>query len=141
MQSPGLKTYALVESLDLFPTLIELCNLPSPKGLEGISLVPILKNPSAKNTNIAFTQHPRPAYYDREPSKQPTHMGYSIRTEKIRYTQWRNWKTGEVEASELYNHDSDPTELTNAINNNKFDTQLSEARALLQKQFPKVSRP
>lgn len=48
MQSPGLKTYALVESLDLFPTLIELCNLPSPKGLEGISLVPILKNPSAK---------------------------------------------------------------------------------------------
>lgn len=141
MQSPGLKAQALVESLDLFPTLIELCNLPSPKGLEGRSLVPMLTDPSNKNTNIAFTQHPRPAYYDREPSKQPTHMGYSIRTEKNRYTEWRNWKTGEVEASELYNHDSDPTELTNAINDNKLETQLIEARALLQKQFPKVPRP
>lgn len=141
MQNPGIKTHEIVESLDIFPTLVELCNLPSPKGLDGKSLVSIIANPSGKNSNIAFTQHPRPAYYDREPSKQPSHMGYSIRTEKFRYTEWRNWTTGKVEASEFYNHDSDPNELTNSISDSKFEKQLNHSRDLLQKQFPKSLTP
>lgn len=137
IKNPGMKSGAVVESLDLFPTLIELCNLPFPGRLEGKSLVPILKDPSTKNTNIAFTQHPRPAYFDREPSKQPTHMGYSIRTEKLRYTEWRNWKTGAIEAVELYNHESDPNELANAYRDTNLQKEMNEARDLLQRQFPR----
>ena len=40
-------------------------------------------------------------------------MGYSIRTERYRYTEWRDFQTGGVQAKELYDHRSDPQETTN----------------------------
>ncbi len=138
---PGTKTTAIVECLDLYPTLTEICKFKLPTKVEGTSLVPLLNNPNYKNNNIAFTQHPRPAYYDREPSKMPTHMGYSIRTDKIRYTEWRNWKTGETDWAELYDHTSDTTELTNFISENKYLDEKTKAKNLLQSQFPKKTKP
>ena len=56
----GQRTSSLVELLDLFPTLVELCGLPRPDGLEGISLVPVLNDVSKSVKPAAFTQHPRP---------------------------------------------------------------------------------
>jgi iduronate 2-sulfatase len=109
------KTDALSELVDLFPTLIELCSLPKPAGLEGSSLVPVLRDPSASVDAAAFTQHPRPAYYDREPGGQPSTMGYSVRTKDVRYTEWRDWKTKEVTARELYDAAQEPAELINVI--------------------------
>ena len=55
-------TESLVELLDIYPTLTDLCRLPSPDNLEGKSLVPILKHPQAKVKPVALTQHCRPAY-------------------------------------------------------------------------------
>ena len=40
-------------------------------------------------------------------------MGYSMRTPQYRYTEWRNFRTGDVEALELYDHNEDPLEMTN----------------------------
>jgi iduronate 2-sulfatase len=131
-----------VELLDLFPTLVELCELPSPPGLEGTSLAPALHgNHDAARKTAAFTQHPRPAYYDREPDKQPKSMGVSVRTPTVRYTEWRDWKTGEVVARELYDHAKDPQELRNAIDDPALAKERESAAALLLKQFPITPHP
>ena len=108
---PGQKTKSLVELLDLYPTLAELCNLPVPKELEGKSLRPILADPQATVKDAALTQHPRPAYSPA--GKNPEAMGYSIRTDRYRYTEWRKFKSKEILARELYDHQTDPDETKN----------------------------
>lgn len=135
---PASQSDSLVELLDLFPTLVDLCGLPKPEGLEGASLSPALRDPAAQIKPAAFTQHPRPAYYDREPSKTPTVMGCSVRTPLVRYTEWRDWKTGETVARELYDAKSDPAEMHNAIDSPALAAAQREAAALLAKQFPIV---
>ncbi len=109
----GQRTRALVELLDLYPTLADLCGLPAPPGLEGKSLRAVLDDPSATIKPAAFTQHPRPAY---PPAGQdPSAMGYSMRTDRYRYTEWRDFATGDVLARELYDHHEDPLETRNVV--------------------------
>lgn len=125
-------TTALTELVDVFPTLTELCGLPTPPGLAGLSLAPVLADPTRSVKSAAFTQHPRPAYFDREPSGLPTAMGYSVRTATGRYTEWREWRTGRVVCREYYDHTRDPQELANMP-----DAPASAAaRAALHTQFP-----
>lgn len=135
-KNAGRRTQSLVELVDVFPTLVDLCGLPQPAGLEGLSLAPVLEDPSKAVKTAAFTQHPRPAYYDREPSKQPSSMGCSVRTGKVRYTEWRGWVTGEVTARELYDNSQEPAETRNVVEDEQFAGALDEAKQLLRKQFP-----
>ena len=121
--APGLKapqrTEALVELLDLFPTLVDLCGLPSPKHtLEGRSLRPILEDPKATVKEAAHTWHPRPAYPPA--GKNPEVMGHSMRTSRFRYTEWRDFKSGKPVAQELYDHRDDPGETVNLAREPKF---------------------
>jgi iduronate 2-sulfatase len=132
------QTKSLAELIDLFPTLVELCGLPQPAGLEGTSLVPVLKDPATSVKAAAFTQHPRPAYYDREPGKVPKAMGCSVRTDEVSYTEWRDWATGEVVARELYATETDPGELRNAIDDTALQLARAKAARLLRAQFPPV---
>lgn len=134
--SAGQRTSSPTELLDLFPTLTALCGLPKPEGLEGTDLAPLLSHPSLPLKPAAFTQHPRPAYYDREPGSQPSVMGVSVRTARVRYTEWRDWKTGEPVARELYDAANDPNEMRNAVDSPALAEAQSEAAALLRKQFP-----
>ena len=107
----GQRSRSLVELLDLYPTLADLCGLDPPDHLEGKSLRPVLENPRATVKPAAYTWHPRPAY---PPSgKDPTAMGYSMRTPTHRYTEWRRFPGGDVLARELYDHRSDPDETIN----------------------------
>ncbi len=108
-KAKGTSASAPVELLDMYPTLVELCGLPVVKTLEGASLVPMLNDPKAQVKPAAITQHPRPAYY----KGQSEFMGYSARSARWRYTEWRNWKNGSVVARELYDHDKDPLETVN----------------------------
>ena len=88
-----------VELLDLYPTLADLCGLANvPANLQGKSLRPLLDNPAAKWDRPAVSQMQRPA------QKQ---MGYSIRTERYRYTEWVGG------AEELYDYQADPKEVQN----------------------------
>jgi len=103
------KTDALVELVDIYPTLVELCGLPMPGALEGTSMVPLLDDPKQPWKKAAFTQHPRP-FYSRT---KPKTMGYSIRTDRYRYTEWRDIESGKVVVREMYNHHSDPGETVN----------------------------
>jgi iduronate 2-sulfatase len=132
----GKSTRSLAELLDLFPTLVELCGLPASPQTEGVSLAPVLRDVSASVRPAAFTQHPRPAYYDRQPPFQPQAMGYSIRTDRVRYTEWRDWKSGEVLARELYDHESDEPELRNAIKDSHLSSALEDAQRQLSSRFP-----
>ena len=140
----GAKTDSLVELLDLYPTLVDLCGLKAPKGLEGVSLRPILNDPGHAVKAAAFTQHPRPAYYKGD----PTVMGYSLRSSRYRYTEWRNWKTHRVAARELYDHRNDPGESRNIASraeNNKlmlgFSKRILASFSSLEAKVPRRKRP
>jgi len=134
----GSKTDSFAELVDLFPTLVEMCGLPMPDGLDGDSLVRVLLDPTKSVKPAAYTQHPRPAYFDREPEKRPLAMGYSVRTDAVRYTEWRDWITGEVVARELYDHRQDTPELKNQAGKSEFAEVQTEAEKLLQIKFPTV---
>lgn len=110
MHKAGQRTQALVELLDVYPTLTDLCGLDAPSGLEGVSLRPLLEDPKTVVKRVALTQTPRPNYPRGE---LPEVMGYSIRTERYRYTQWQDFESGQVQARELYDHQQDPSELIN----------------------------
>ncbi|MDB4654368.1 sulfatase [bacterium] len=111
-QTEGKRVPGIAELLDLFPTLTELCGIPKPSGLAGTSLVPLLKNPDIAAKQFALTQTPRPNY---PRGKPPVHMGYSIRTDELRYTEWRNFQTDQVVSRELYDHSRDPLETENIV--------------------------
>ncbi len=110
-QKSGIKAEATSEFVDIFPTLCDLVNIPKPKHLDGVSLVPAIKNPSAEVRNYALSQYPR----------GKDKMGYSIRTKQFRYTVWvgKNWKTNmqfddnTVIAREMYDYSKDPLETEN----------------------------
>jgi hypothetical protein len=104
------RTSAMVELLDLYPTLVQLCGLPPAFGLEGQSLVPILRNPSLPGKPVVISQHPHPSY------RPSTHMGYALRTPQNRYVEWRDLVTGAVTDRELYDEIADPKETTNHAN-------------------------
>ena len=137
----GKRTSSMAELVDIFPTLIGLCDLPSPEGLEGKSLIPVLGDPSKLVKNAAFTQHPRPAYFDRTPSMLPEAMGVSVRTSRARYTEWRDWKTGKSVARELYLDSDEPAETRSMIDDPHAAEIQRESEDLLRVQFPVVEHP
>jgi iduronate 2-sulfatase len=132
----GERVASVVELVDLYPTIAGICGLQSGQNLAGTSLQPLLNDPQAAVKQAAFTQHPRPAYYDRTESKTPTAMGYSVRTVDVRYTEWREWSTGKVLARELYDHRTDAQELTNVADSPPDATVFQPAVAALHQQFP-----
>lgn len=114
---PGLKggrrVAGVVELLDLYPTLVDLCGGEVPERLEGVSLRPMLEGTRDEVKDAAFTWHPRPAYPAE--GKDPEFMGYSMRTERFRYTEWRRWNDEELIARELYDHKVDSEENHNVV--------------------------
>jgi arylsulfatase A-like enzyme len=110
MAKAGGEIDALVEFVDIYPTLAELAGLPLPAHLEGISFKPLLANPDRPWKTAAFSQYPRKS------GKQDL-MGYTMRTDRYRYTKWVDRKNhSKVDAVELYDRQTDPQENTNIAN-------------------------
>ena len=128
-QTEGQRISGLAELLDLFPTLTELCGIPNPVGLAGTSLVPLLNHPNREAKQVALPQTPRPNY---PRGKRPIHMGYSMRTEGLRYTEWRNFQTDQVVSRELYNHSLDPLETENVADSRANAPTIKQLSAQLQ---------
>jgi iduronate 2-sulfatase len=122
------RTHSLVELLDIYPTLADLCNLQSPPDLAGRSLVSILRNPRSTVKDVALTQHCRPAYPTN--GSDPEAIGYSIRTDRYRYTEWRDYRSGAILAHELYDHKRDPNETANVFSKSNQHLRKNLAAAL-----------
>lgn len=109
-----------VEFVDLYPTLADLCGLAAPAGLAGRSLRPLLQDPRAAWDKPALTQVQRGAGAN-------AFMGYSVRTERYRYTEWDEGRRG----AELYDYDRDPKELHNLAQDPKYAQTVAELKARL----------
>jgi iduronate 2-sulfatase len=97
-RAAGKKASALIELLDLYPTLTALTGLPDGPKVEGRNISRLLDDPVQDDYCVAFSQFPRPW-----PGRQsPTTMGYTVRTHDYRYVEWRNVTDGKVVARELY---------------------------------------
>jgi iduronate 2-sulfatase len=105
---------AMVELIDLYPTLCELCGLQPPKHLQGKSLVPVLTDPTAKHREYAYSSYP---HYNRD-IKKPV-VGHSIRNRSYRYTEWWEKDTDRVVARVATNIEADPGETTNLLPENE----------------------
>lgn len=133
----GRRVPEIVESLDLYPTLLELAGLPSNDAAEGRSLVPLIEGHGTGGGTVrcACSQHPRPspelARVESTQAKPWQAMGYSVRTDAWRYTEWRSWTTGEVMARELYDHRTDPGETRNAAGDPSQGAAVRECGELL----------
>lgn len=105
MYVPGIKggnsTKALVEFVDIYPSVSEACGVTPPTGLEGKSYLPLMRNPAAEWKEIAYSQYPR-----------GRNMGYSARSSQYRFTGWFDQK-GQIFQSELYDYQNDPDETVN----------------------------
>lgn len=95
MRTAGGSSQSPAEMIDFYPTLAELCRLPAPANLPGVSLRPVLDDPAASPRKDALTQFA---------------TGYSLRTPRYRYTEWGAEGSG---GAELYDHASDPGEMHN----------------------------
>jgi arylsulfatase A-like enzyme len=107
LKSAGARTDALAEFVDIYPTLAEACGLPLPAHLAGNSQLPVLRDPTTKVKDAAYSQYPRS--HEREQL-----MGYTMRTDRYRYTRWLlRGDHSQVRAVELYDHVNDPQENVN----------------------------
>lgn len=104
--NPGTATRQLAETVDIFPTLAELAGLPAPEGpqpLDGLSLVPVLRDPSRTIRDHAYHCYPR-----------GERMGRAIRTERYRLVEWKEpGAPADAADLELYDYQADPDERKN----------------------------
>lgn len=123
------QTSKIVEMLDLYPTLAELCNLKdTPADLDGRSVVSLLKDVNADWDGAALSQ----VYRSRNPfiqymQKGEQAIGRSIRIDRYRYTEWNDGEKG----GELYDYKTDPNEYNNLYGNPKYKKLQAEMRAKL----------
>lgn len=101
MKAAGQTTDALVEFVDIYPTLAELAGLPVPDGLEGTSFAPLLNDRAKPWKGSAISEYPKGG-----------HRGTAMRTDRYRYVEWRD-KSGQLADRELYDHQTDPQENQN----------------------------
>jgi len=110
-----------VELIDIYPTLAALTGQTPPNDLDGLSLVPLLKNPGMEWDHPAYTQVQRSNF-----------PGHSVRTALWRYTEWDFGKKG----VELYNEETDPQELNNLASNPLYSGVIKQMQDLLKKVHP-----
>ncbi|HUU92321.1 MAG TPA: sulfatase [Phycisphaerae bacterium] len=109
----GTSCEALVEFVDIYPTLCDLAGLPLPPHLQGTSMAPLLEDVRRPWKPAAFSQF-------RRRHEGVEYMGYTMRTDRYRFVEWRNRKTAEVVAHELYDHANDPGENANLADDKQY---------------------
>jgi len=167
-QSHGVKTQALVELVDVYQTVAELAGLPEPQGLEGTSMAPLFKDPTSSIKDYAFSQYPRcpcpkgicdnntPQWANpctENKASNFTYMGYTVRSDRWRFTEWRKWIGDTLKADwtesglvgmELYDHKGDPGnnydmwENVNVAKVDLYQDVVSQLKKVLKSQFDRT---
>lgn len=122
---PGItsqRSSSIVEMVDIYPTLCELCELDPPSKLDGKSLASTLRNANIATTVPAFSQFTRFKKY----------MGRAIRTDRYRYVQWSKLSDNSVVARELYDHKLDPGETVNVADQVDHRIRIDSFDAMLE---------
>jgi iduronate 2-sulfatase len=130
---PGTAVGAPVSQVDIAPSAFEWTGSSAPSNIQGQSLMPMLRDPSATGRGWAMTQVSRGGQND-------PFYGYSLRITRYRYTEW----DGGTRGRELYDHDQDPGERTNLADSEahraialELQTNLRDA---IQRSFPATGK-
>lgn len=122
--SPGIqpaRTRTIAELVDLYPTLCNLTGTPKPKHLQGESLAQTLKAPGeARPDSFAVSRYSR---------FRDAYLGTALRTDRYRYVEWVETKTGDVSHRELYDHVSDSAERNNLADEPQFTKLIQQLSA------------
>ncbi len=127
-QGNGKASSRVVQSLDLYATLAELCRLTLPGGIEGRSLVPLLLNPA--------TEWNHPAYTVWSEDGRSLH-GVAVRTERWRYAEFGGGEAGAM----LFDEQADPDELKNLANDPAVALVKAELSTLVRDYAAKMAKP
>ena len=114
LTKPGTQSDAMVELIDIFPTLADLTGLQPPAHLQGRSLRPLLGHP----------ERPGQKKYAYSVVSRGKELGYAIRNQRWRYGKW-------PDGEELYNLSRDPDEKRNLANRPHVADRLRELRSIL----------
>lgn len=127
-QTPA-KTNALVEFVDIYPSLCELAGLELPGHLQGKSFVPLIETPDKKWKEGAISYWPE----SNRGNPEKVIMGYTVQTNRYRYTEWIRESTGELLARDLFDHQTDPDENFSIANNPENGELIKKLSELLDK--------
>ena len=110
------RTNSLAGLVDLYPTLLQLCQLPIPKGIDGKSLVPVINDTEAEVNEVIVSKIARPAgsVTNRES------LGTSLRDDNFRYNIWVDERSSEIIAEELYDLSTDYLKVKNVIEDKRY---------------------
>lgn len=124
-------TQSFAEALDLYPTLADFAGLPVPNHVQGDSLVPILENPEVSIKDAAYSVWP--SYRGNRRKKDKAILGYSVRTDAFRYTEWIHLASDKLLDRELYDHRQNNREAVNVIEDPAMAAFLPELEEKIQK--------
>ena len=120
LKAPGINggkaSNALIEFIDIYPTLVEMCGLPVPRHCDGKSFQPLLENP-----HLPWKEHIFSRY----------HHGETITTKRYQYSEWRDSEDGPVIARMLYDHENDPDENKNVAEHADYQQQVTKLEKVL----------
>jgi len=120
----------LIETVDIYPTLAELAGLGkpvAPQPIDGLSMVPVLKDTEKKIKDHVYHAFPLGGY-----------LGRAIRTERYRMVEWKKWNDPNDVVYELYDFKTDPLETKNIAS--EQPEVLAEMKQILAR-HPEAKRP
>jgi iduronate 2-sulfatase len=121
---------ALIENVDVFPTLAEACGLKTQE-LDGKSLVTLADNPKQRFHKAAYSVYPRGKNV----------MGFTCTDGKMRYTEWWDIKGNKLIENELYFNKQNYMKVSeNFAQSDKYQKDVERMKALLSVQFPNDER-
>ena len=116
LTKPGTSSEAMVELIDIYPTLTDLAGLQAPDHLQGVSLRPLFENSERRG---------KKKYAYSVVTRGPKNLGYALRNQNWRYGKW-------PDGEELYNLRNDPQEKNNLAQKDHIKERLEEFRSILQ---------
>lgn len=146
----GQTCHSLTEFVDVFPTLCDLSGVPVPTNLAGKSLKPLMQDTKATVKTFSMSQYPRKLKKANKGSAEKADpelgklMGYSMRTDKYRYTVWINrdfrankepFSADRVYTTELYDYEKDPLEKVNYATDKKYAAIAKDLQAKMEDYF------